>query len=153
MSDKWAVDIVEAMKRNSEPKHNGVQNIVMIGRVVSVSPLKIEINGQTISKHLHINPALLVLADDNADKIQEAFDDALKIKSGLDGTERQPKNGASSTVDKYMDVIFTENPIVNVLWFDFLKEFHQKYVLKKGDEIIVMQSGIAFYILSKVVAV
>lgn len=153
MSDKWAVDIVEAMKKNSEPKHNRAQNIIMIGRVVSVSPLKIEINGQTVAKHLHINPALLVLADDNADKIQEAFDDTLKINGGLDGTERQPKNGASSTVDKYMDVIFTENPIVNVLWFDFLKEFHQKYVLKKGDEIVVMQSGIAFYILSKVVAV
>lgn len=119
MSDKWAVDIVEAMKKNSEPKHNGVQNIVMIGNVVSASPLKIEINGQCIAKHLLINPALLLIADDSTDKIDEAFKD-------------------------------NPNPSK---WFDFLKEFHQKYALKKGDEIVVMQSGISFYILSKVVAV
>ena len=153
MSDKWAVDMVESMKRKSEPKHEGAQNAVMVGRVVSTSPLQIEINGQVISKHLHINPALLVLADDNADKVQEAFDDTLKINGGLDGTERQPKNGSSTTVDKHLDIIFTENPIVNVKWFDFLEEFHQKFVLKKSDEIVVVQSGISFYIISKVVAV
>ena len=119
MSDKWAVDIVEAMKRNSTPNQNGITSMLMIGKVITANPLVIEINGQSISKHLYANSDLLLFADDNIDKIEEAF-------------ENNPSTGK---------------------WFDFLKEFHQKYVLKKGDEIVVMQSGIAFYILSKVVAV
>lgn len=37
--------------------------------------------------------------------------------------------------------------------FNFLKEFHKQCVIKKGDEVIVMQSGISFYVVAKVVAV
>lgn len=37
--------------------------------------------------------------------------------------------------------------------FDFLKEFHEKYVLKKGDTVIVCMTGASFYIAGKAVKV
>ena len=35
--------------------------------------------------------------------------------------------------------------------FEFLKEFHEKYVLKKGDTVVVHITGSSFYIAGKAV--
>lgn len=37
--------------------------------------------------------------------------------------------------------------------YQFLTEFHMKYVLKEGDMVVVLQAGTGFYILEKVVKV
>lgn len=33
--------------------------------------------------------------------------------------------------------------------YEFLKEFHEKYVLKKGDTVVVCMTGTSFYIAGK----
>ena len=35
--------------------------------------------------------------------------------------------------------------------YNFLKEFHEKYVLKKGDTVVVCMTGSSFYIAGKAV--
>ncbi len=35
--------------------------------------------------------------------------------------------------------------------YEFLKEFHEKYVLKKGDTVVVCMTGSSFYIAGKAV--
>lgn len=35
--------------------------------------------------------------------------------------------------------------------YGFLKEFHEKYVLKKGDTVVVCMTGSSFYIVGKAV--
>lgn len=35
--------------------------------------------------------------------------------------------------------------------YEFLKEFHEKYVLKKGDTVVVCMTGSSFYIAEKAV--
>lgn len=154
MADKWAVDIVEALGKKSNPKYNdsGKNCELMIGKVVSANPFSLEINGQIIKKYLYINPAFTLLASNDDDKISEAFSDSLKLNGGMDGIIREPKGSSNtSTVDRYINVSYVENPIKNVGWFDFLREFHQKFVIKKGDTVIVIQVGVSFYILSKAV--
>lgn len=37
--------------------------------------------------------------------------------------------------------------------YEFLKQFHEKYVLKKGDTVVVCMTGSSFYILGKAVKV
>ena len=37
--------------------------------------------------------------------------------------------------------------------YEFLKEFHEKYVLKKGDEVVVCMTGVSFYIAGKAIKV
>ena len=37
--------------------------------------------------------------------------------------------------------------------YQFLKEFHEKYVLKKGDTVVVCMTGSSFYIVGKAVKV
>lgn len=37
--------------------------------------------------------------------------------------------------------------------YEFLKEFHEKYVLKKGDTVVVCMTGSSFYIAGKAVKV
>ncbi len=37
--------------------------------------------------------------------------------------------------------------------YEFLKQFHEKYVLKKGDTVIVCMTGSSFYIAGKAVKV
>lgn len=37
--------------------------------------------------------------------------------------------------------------------YEFLKEFHEKYVLKKGDTVVVYITGSSFYIAGKAVGV
>lgn len=37
--------------------------------------------------------------------------------------------------------------------YEFLKQFHEKYVLKKGDTVIVCMTGASFYIAGKAVKV
>ncbi len=158
MADKWAVDLVEALqkKKGSATSNEGISGRnsyeIMIGRVVSADPLFIEINGQVIKKYLYLNPALTLLASNDSNKISDAFADALKIKGGVDGITRTPKSSSqTSGVDQFIDVAYTGNPIIDVGWFDFLKEFHQRFVIKKGDTVIVLQVGVSFYILAKAV--
>ena len=37
--------------------------------------------------------------------------------------------------------------------YEFLKEFHGKYVLKKGDSVVVCLTGSSFYIVGKAMAI
>ncbi|MCD7812142.1 MAG: hypothetical protein LUG91_09910 [Ruminococcus sp.] len=37
--------------------------------------------------------------------------------------------------------------------YEFLKEFHEKYVIKKGDTVVVCMTGSSFYIAGKAVKV
>lgn len=37
--------------------------------------------------------------------------------------------------------------------YEFLKEFHEKYVIKQGDTVVVCMTGTAFYIAGKAVKV
>lgn len=37
--------------------------------------------------------------------------------------------------------------------YEFLKEFHEKYVLKKGDTVVVCMTGSSFYIAGKAVRI
>lgn len=155
MSDVWATNMIQALRNKDKQKSEyGVgsgTNEIMIGTVVSSNPLTIEINGQTIQKFLYINPAYTLLADDGIDKIEEAFEDSLKLEGGMDGTAREPKSGTTGTVDRYINVVYTKNPIENVAWYDFLREFHQNFIIKKGDMVIVIHTGVSFFIVSKAV--
>ena len=36
--------------------------------------------------------------------------------------------------------------------YEFLKEFHEKYVIKKGDTVVVVMTGSGFYIAGRAVA-
>jgi len=54
---------------------------------------------------------------------------------------------ASNTETK-MEKVF-ENSFETQEAYEFLKEFHEKFVLKKGDTVAVCVAGTAFYILGK----
>lgn len=45
-----------------------------------------------------------------------------------------------------------ETPFEPAAAYEFLKEFHQKYVIQKGDTVVVMITGSGFYIAGKAVA-
>lgn len=105
-------------------------NTLMIGKVVSTSPLTIELNGQIISKYIYINSALTILSED-LNGIQTAFKDPLNI----DGKDISGDYEVSSE------------------WLDFLLEYHEKSVIQTDDIIVVMQNSTSFYILEKVVLV
>ena len=84
-------------------------------------------------------------------------------------------NTASPLTIRVNDQVITKNLYVNpamVAWagggagaisaelaglaphpYQFLTEYHTKYVLKAGDLVIALQVGYSFYILAKVVAV
>lgn len=57
-------------------------------------------------------------------------------------------SGGESSIDE----LFTNAPLPSTL-FDFLKEFHKRYIIKQGDTVIVIQSGVSFYIVEKAVKV
>lgn len=118
MTDRWAVNIIEALRENRNGAANGSIGILE-ATVNTAKPITLKMNNQIVSKNIYIPPSMLVLADDSVDKVEEAF-------IGAPGPQ----------------------PL-----FDFLKEFHQKSVLKKGDTVVVVQAGFSFYILQKVVAV
>lgn len=110
--------------------NNQNTNTLMIGKVVSTSPLAIELNGQIISKYIYMNSSLTVLSEDLND-IQTAFKDRLNIQGGE----------ISGTYD------------ISSEWLDFLLEYHEKSVIKKDDIVVIMQNSTSFYILEKVVLV
>lgn len=58
---------------------------------------------------------------------------------------------ADDAVDK-IEQDFVGAPAPTKL-FDFLKQYHKQCVIKKGDELIVLQSGVSFYVLAKVAAI
>ena len=63
MSERWAVEMVEALR--SGGKDSGL----MFAEVKSVAPLTILAHDQVISKGLYINPALLVWAEGGGSRI------------------------------------------------------------------------------------
>ena len=73
--DEWALKLIETMREKSKQPSN-----MMIANVVSTSPLRIEIAGQTISRYLYVNQALLLSAGNSfADKpIETRWFDFLK---------------------------------------------------------------------------
>lgn len=58
---------------------------------------------------------------------------------------------ASGGADKFDDIF--DNALSPSAATAFLNEFHKKYLLAKGDTVIVIQSGASFYIAEKVVQV
>lgn len=119
MSERWAVDMVEALRGlggSGGSGSGGNDGGLMFAKVNTAKPLTLLAYDQVISKGLYLNPALLVDADDQVDRIKQEF------------------QGLSSAP------------------FPFLQEFHQKFVLKKDDEVVVLKVGAAFYILAKAVA-
>ena len=99
----------------------GVQASVdgtFLADVISVKPLSIQLQGQTVSAGIYINPALTVAASDGGDEILKPF----------------------------------ETPFEPAAAYEFLKEFHEKYVIKKGDTVVVVMTGSGFYIAGRAVA-
>ena len=45
-----------------------------------------------------------------------------------------------------------ETPFEPAAAYEFLKEFHEKYVIKKGDTVVVVMTGSGFYIAGRAVA-
>ena len=119
MTDHNIVRMVEELIKKAASKSGGasVQASVdgtFLAKVVSVSPLAISMQNNTISSGLYINPALLLEASDIKKPFQTPFEPA----------------------DTY----------------EFLKSFHEKYVLRAGDYVIVQMAGSSFYIAGKAVA-
>lgn len=142
------VDVLAGNKNNVD---NGSQ--IYVGEIINVNPLKVSVNGQIIEKHMYINASYQLLSDNTSSLIESAFNKGFNLKGDIDGIQRVPKtNVNSSTVDKYIDIDFAKNPI-NADWFDFLKEFHKRNVLIKGDKVILIKNETMFYIVSKVVSV
>lgn len=56
----------------------------------------------------------------------------------------------ASNSDEKMKKVFQE-PFETQEAYQFLKEFHEKYVLKKGDTVVVCVTGSSFYIVGKAV--
>ena len=86
----------------------GVQASVdgtFLADVISVKPLSIQLQGQTVSAGIYI-------------KILKPF----------------------------------ETPFEPDAAYEFLKEFHEKYVIKKGDTVVVVMTGSGFYIAGRAVA-
>lgn len=113
MPVSWAVDMVEALRGLAGS--GGNDSRLMFAKVNTAKPLTLLAHDQVISRGLYINPALLVDADDQTDRVKQEFQ----------GLVSAP--------------------------FPFLQEFHQKFVLKKDDEVIVLKVGAAFYIMAKAV--
>lgn len=60
MSDRWAADIIEAIRGKNDGGNGGASvEGFTFATVSSVDPLSIMISGQVIKKHLHINALLL----------------------------------------------------------------------------------------------
>ncbi len=51
-----------------------------------------------------------------------------------------------------LNELFNNAPYPTAL-FEFLKEFHKKYIISQGDTVVVVQFGSSFYIVEKVVKV
>ncbi len=122
---------------NSNSNSSSNSSNFMIAKVLSTSPLVIEVGGQSISKYIYINKSLTILADDDIDKVEEAFEDDIKVI------------GSTSCINCSGNISATYTSFSSS-WFDFLREFHQKLVLKKDDLVVVMQISTSFYILEKV---
>ncbi|MCM1212906.1 MAG: hypothetical protein NC331_16590 [Lachnospiraceae bacterium] len=58
---------------------------------------------------------------------------------------------ASDSGEK-MEKVF-QDPFETQEAYGFLKEFHEKYVLKKGDTVVVCMTGSSFYIVGKAVRI
>lgn len=56
---------------------------------------------------------------------------------------------ASDSGEKMKEVF--QNPFETQEAYQFLKEFHEKYVLKKGDTVVVCVTGPSFYVVGKAV--
>lgn len=54
--------------------------------------------------------------------------------------------------EQRLDALFSNTPSPTAL-FEFLKEFHKKFIISQGDTVTVWQSGSSFYIIEKVVKV
>ncbi len=146
----WATEILKTV---DDGKSKISQNNIFIGKALNVSPLEVEVNGQIIRKHIYINTAYQVLSDNTTGLIEKVFNDSLNISGDVDGYEKSPKDSKDkSTVDKKVDISFSENPI-KAEWFEFLKEFHKKQVLIAGDRVILLKNETDFYVISKVVKI
>lgn len=110
------VELVEAIRgRSGNAIKTGAAEGLQMATVQSISPLTIKMHNLTISKNIYINPALILEASDNEEKIKEIF----------------------------------LNPFETAEAYQFLKEFHEKYVLKKGDSVFVYMTGNSFYIIGR----
>lgn len=56
---------------------------------------------------------------------------------------------ASNSGEKMKKVF--QNPFETQEAYEFLKDFHEKFVLKKGDTVVVCMTGSSFYIVGKAV--
>ena len=115
------VEMVELIRKGSGGNSGsaGGMDGIFIADVLSVEPLTIKMNNQSITKNLYINPALMLEASYSEAKIKKPFT-----------TPFEPQE-----------------------IYKFLKEFHEKYVIKKGDAVVVCMTGSSFYIAGKAVKV
>ena len=107
-----------ATDTNSSGRVQASVDGTFLADVISVKPLSIQLQGQTVSAGIYINPALTVAASDSGDEILKPF----------------------------------ETPFEPAAAYEFLKEFHEKYVIKKGDTGVVVMTGSGFYIAGRAVA-
>lgn len=112
------VDMVEAIRKgSSDSSRAGGVDGTYLADVKSVKPLTIKMHNTLITKNLYLNPALMLDASDDGEKIKKPFVISFEPQEA----------------------------------YEFLKEFHEKYVLKKGDTVVVHITGSSFYIAGKAV--
>lgn len=117
-TNKNIIKMVEAIRKGATggSAAGGIDGIYLAD-ITSVEPLTIRMHDLSITKKIYINPALMVEASDNGEKMKKVF----------------------------------QNPFETQEAFEFLKEFHEKFVLKKGDTVVVCMTGSSFYIVGKAV--
>ncbi len=65
----WATDIVSTLGNDNDGKSKARSGSELyIAEITGVEPLVININGQSITKHLYINPAYHLVVSDKFDK-------------------------------------------------------------------------------------
>lgn len=57
MAERWAADMVEALRGPSKGANNGGDGL-MFARIRTTQPITLLAHNQPISKHLYINPSL-----------------------------------------------------------------------------------------------
>lgn len=109
---EWATELAAAMMGGQSD--GAPETKLYMAQVAGTSPITIQVNGQPISQHLHVNPALT-------------------YRAGL--------------TDGQLDELFHYDGITPPGWLTFLKEYHKQSVVRAGDQVVVLQVGIDFYVL------
>ncbi len=119
MTDRNIVEMVEEIRKKAGGTNTSGVDATFMAKVDSVSPLTLRLHNVPVAQNIYINPALILEASDDGEKIKQIF----------------------------------QNPFETPEAYEFLKAFHEKFVIQKGDTVIVHIAGSSFYVAGKAVAV